>query len=186
MFLSNMLTNAETRSWSTKLKITEMIWIIKKIRHLIEFSRKQLTIIFIDHAIFVEIIKQTSLISFNINKLNFWFMRASQYFSALFINIKIKSKKFHIISNALSKLFSIADNDKFRNLEEDNTFKDLKYDLKTMIIQSISEFKTSFFDTKSKQIHDYFDLFFDQNDTLIEMTKFFFKFLLDAYAKDAQ
>jgi hypothetical protein len=163
-----------------------VVWVVRKIRHLIESSRKQPTIIFTDHAALAGIIKQTSLISFNTDKLNLRLVRASQYLSALPIDIKVKSEKFHIISNALSRLFSIADNDKPRNLEEGGALEDLEYDLNAMIVQSISELKTSSFDTKAKQIHDYLDVFFDQGEILIEMTEFFRKFLLKAYAKDVQ
>jgi hypothetical protein len=51
MFLSKILISIEKRYWSTKLEMTDVIWIVKKVRHLIESSRKSLTIIFIDHFV---------------------------------------------------------------------------------------------------------------------------------------
>jgi len=35
LFLSKLLTDAETQYWSTELKIACLIWIIKKIHHII-------------------------------------------------------------------------------------------------------------------------------------------------------
>jgi hypothetical protein len=186
MFLSKILTNAKIRYWSTELKMIEIVWIIKKIRHLIESSRKQFTIIFIDHFALTEIIKQTSLNTFNIDKLNLKLVRTFQYLSILSIDIKIKLKKFHVISNALSRLFSITNNDQSRNFEKSDAFEDLQYDLDAMIVQSINEFKTSFFDVHSVYISDYLNVYFEQDKFLIEMTNDYRKSLLNVYDSNSQ
>jgi hypothetical protein len=157
MFLSKILTNAESRYWSTELKMIDVVWIIKKIRHLIESSRNQLTIIFTNHSTLTEIIRQTSLSTFNIDKLNLRLVKVSQYLSTLSLDIRIKSEKFHIISNALSRLFSIMNIDQ-SSFDEKDVLEDLQYDLDAMLVQSISEINTFFYDTKFVLIHDYLDI----------------------------
>jgi hypothetical protein len=49
MFLSKIFISTETRSWFTELEITDVIWVIRKVRHLIETFRKQSTVIFTNH-----------------------------------------------------------------------------------------------------------------------------------------
>jgi hypothetical protein len=186
MFLNKILTNAETRYWSAELKMIEVVWVIKKIRHLIELSRKQFIIIFIDHSTLTKIIKQTSLSTFNIDKLNLKLIRVSQYLSTLSIDIKMKSEKFHVISDALSRFFFITDNDKLRNFEENDAFEDLQYDLNVMIIQSINELKTFSFDVRSVYISDYLNVYFEQKECLIEMIDDYRKFLHDVYDSNSQ
>ncbi len=77
MFLSKIFISMKKKYWSTKLKMTNVIWIVKKIRQLIKSLKKSFTIIFIDYSILSKIIKQTSFILFNTNKLNFRLMKAS-------------------------------------------------------------------------------------------------------------
>lgn len=50
-----MLNEVERNYWSTKLKIVDIVWVVKKIRHMIESIRKSLTIIYIDHSIAMSI-----------------------------------------------------------------------------------------------------------------------------------
>ncbi len=184
MFLNKILTFAETRYWFTKLKMIDVVWIIKKVRHLIESSKRSLAIIFTNHSAFAEIIKQTFLISFNTNKLNLRLIRASQYLSTLSIEIRVKSKKFHVISDALSRLFSIMN--KNESQKDDEVLKDMKYDLNAMLIQSISECKISSFDIRSVYISEYLNIWFGQDEILIEMTDEFRKTLRRVYDENSQ
>ena len=75
MFFSKILIDAETRYWPIELKMIEIIWIVKKIRHMIESCRKSSMTIFIDHAVTADLIKQIFLTTFNTNKLNLHFVR---------------------------------------------------------------------------------------------------------------
>ena len=65
-----------------------------------------ITIVYIDHEIALKIVKQTSLIISFIDKLNLRLMRAFDYLQRFNLNIRHKSKKQHIISDVLFKLFS--------------------------------------------------------------------------------
>jgi hypothetical protein len=184
MFLSKILISTEIKYWFTKLKITDVIWVIKKIRLLIETSKKQSAIIFTNHFVLISIIKQIPLNTFNTNKLNLRLVRASQYFFVLSINMKIKFEKFHVISDALSRLFFIMNSDKFR--KNDDVPEDFQYDLDALLVQSINEINTLSFDTKFARIQEYLDIYFEQEECLIEMTNVYRQFLLNSYSANFQ
>ena len=54
-FLNYLLTNIKTQYWLIKLKVTDIVWIIKKIHHMIKTAEKT-TIIYTDHFITVFIV----------------------------------------------------------------------------------------------------------------------------------
>ena len=56
--------------WFIELKIIKIVWIIKRIRHIIKFTKLLSTIIYINYSTIVFIFKQTILITNNTNKLN--------------------------------------------------------------------------------------------------------------------
>jgi hypothetical protein len=58
MFLNRLLISIEKNYWFIELETAELIWIIKKIKHLISFSKKSV-IIQIDNAAIVNICNQT-------------------------------------------------------------------------------------------------------------------------------
>ena len=103
MFLSRLLSSVEIRYWSTKLKLTDLVWILKKIRHLTDFAVKS-TIIYTDHETSLAIVKQTSLSTSSTNKLNLRLVRASNYIQRFDLIIRHKSNKLHLMLNALSRL----------------------------------------------------------------------------------
>ena len=49
MFLSKCFNDIEKNYWFIELKIIDIIWIIKKIRHMIESTEMSLIIIYIDY-----------------------------------------------------------------------------------------------------------------------------------------
>ena len=108
MFLSKRLSLVETKYWLTKLEMTDVIWIIKKMRHFIKSCKKSSMSIFTNHAVIAEIVNQIFLITINTNKLNLRLIRVSQFFFTFFIKIKIKFDKFYVVSNVLSRLKFIA------------------------------------------------------------------------------
>ena len=105
LFFNRFLTSIEIRYWSTKLKIVGLVWMLRKIRHLVEFS-KQFAIIYTDHEASFEIAKQTSLTTFSTDKLNLRLIRISNYIHRFELNIRHKSEKLHIVFDALSRLFT--------------------------------------------------------------------------------
>lgn len=78
LFLSRLLADAETRYWPTELKMAGLAWVIKKARHMVE-AAEQPTIIYTDHSALVSIVRQTSLSTASVEKLNLRLVRASEF-----------------------------------------------------------------------------------------------------------
>ena len=179
MFFNKQLSETEKKYWFTKLKMTDVIWMIKKIRHLIEFCKSSSMIVFIDHSVIVELVSQTFLFTFSTNKFNLRLIRVFQYLSTFFIRIKIKFERFHVISNALSRLKSTVFND------SSSILKDLN-DVDVMFFKSVMQRKTSFWNIKFKRINEMLNIHFDEKIFLIEMDENFFNALKKAYETDDQ
>ena len=103
LFLSRLLNPAEIRYWSIELEIADIVWVLRKVRHLMEASTS-VTMIYIDHDVALRIAKQTSLITTFTNKLNLRLVRVSDYLQRFNLNIRHKSKKQHIVFDVFSRL----------------------------------------------------------------------------------
>lgn len=103
MFLSRLLRPAETRYWPTELELAGIVWVLRKIRHLVE-SSKHPTVIFTDHGAALGIAKQTSLTTSSTDRLNLRLVRASDYIQRFDPIILHKPGKQHIVPDALSRL----------------------------------------------------------------------------------
>ena len=97
LILNRLLNLVEFRYWSTKLKLTDLVWILRKVRHLVKSSKHQ-TIIYTNHDVFIKIIKQISLFISSTDKVNLQLIRASEYIQRFSLTIRHKLKKFHIAS----------------------------------------------------------------------------------------
>jgi hypothetical protein len=144
MFLSRLLTIAERNYWSTELETTSLIWVIKKVRHLIQSSKKSM-IIQIDHVVIVNICKKISRISINsAMRMNLRLIRVFQFLNQ-FSNLKIrhKSSKYHLISDALFCLQSLNK----ENLSDDHVelnelfVEHVIYVYNTILVKLNSEFR---------------------------------------------
>ena len=105
LFLSRLISDAETRYWPTELEIAGLVWVVKKMRHLIEASTHA-TVIYTDHSAAVSIVRQTSLNTSSIEKLNLRLVRASEFLQRFRIDVRYKPGKTNIIPDALSRLTS--------------------------------------------------------------------------------
>ena len=104
LFFNKLLNEAEINYWFIELKVADIVWIVKHIKHMIDSFKQSLTIIYIDHSAAVFIFRQTTLVTFNTNKLNLRLIRASQYLFNFNIVIRHKTDKVNIVSNALFRL----------------------------------------------------------------------------------
>ena len=95
MYLNKMLNSIEHNYWSIELKITEIVWIIKKIRHMIEFNRKSFIIIYIDYFAAISIFRQIILITSFIDKLNLRLICVSQYLFNFNITLSPSGSRIH-------------------------------------------------------------------------------------------
>ena len=112
LFLSRMLNEIEIKYWLIELEMCDLMWIVRRVRHMIE-TTKQTIVIFIDHVVNTFISKQTIMNSNNIDKLNLRLMRIFIYFSQFKIEVKYRSNKEHIIFDALFRLFSKSEQSKW-------------------------------------------------------------------------
>lgn len=103
VFLSRLLTSAETRYWPTELELAGLVWVLRKIRHLVETS-KDPSIFYTDHGAALGIAKQTTLSTSSTDKLNLRLIRASDYIQRFNIILKHKPGKQHVVPDALSRL----------------------------------------------------------------------------------
>ena len=104
-FFNRLLSSIEIRYWFIELKLIDVVWVLKKVRHMIEAYDNFLSIvIYIDHELTLNIVKQITLIINFIDKLNFRFVKISNYLQKFNLNIKHKFDKQHIVSNAFFRL----------------------------------------------------------------------------------
>ena len=184
MFLSKRFSSVETKYWFTELEIIDVIWIIKKMRHFIKSCRKSSMSIFTNHAIIAEIVNQIFLITANTNKFNLRLIRVSQFLFTFFIRIRIKSDKFHIVSNVLSRLKFTA------IIENTSILKDLN-DVKCMIVKNMMimnvVMKKKFsWNVKFHFVHEILNCQFDEKIFFMKMNEKFFSNLKQVYRNNDQ
>ncbi len=145
MFLSRLLISAKKNYWFIELKIIKLIWVIKKIRHFIQFSKKSM-IIQTNHVVIMNICKQIFITSINsVMRMNLRLIRVFQFLSQ-FSNLKIrhKSKKYHLIFDALSRLQSLNKKDLSNDHAELNEFfvdHNVIHAYNTILMKLNSEFR---------------------------------------------
>ena len=105
MFFNRELINAEICYWSIEMKIVALVWIIKKIRHLIE-TTEHFIVVYIDHSVTIAIAQQSNLNTIFVIKLNLRLIRSSKYLQRFKLNIRHIQNKINIILNALSQFAS--------------------------------------------------------------------------------
>lgn len=107
LFLSRLLTSAEKNYWPTELEIAGFVWVLKKIRHMVESSQHP-AMIQTDHSAILDIMKQNSIVSTTSTmRMNVRLVRASQYLRQFNLEVRYKPGKEHIIPDALSRLASV-------------------------------------------------------------------------------
>ena len=144
-FLNKLLNEIEKNYWLIKLKMTKIIWVIKHVRHMIDFIKKSFTIIYIDHFVVVSIFKQITLTIFDTNKLNLRLVRVSQYLFNFNVIIRHKFNKLNVILDALSRLFdklftqvNVNDKTNILNVLYEHSIYLSKHEWRCIIIQKLS------------------------------------------------
>ena len=103
LFLSRLLKDAETRYWPTEMELGGIVWVLSKVRHLVETAPK--TIVYTDHGAALGIAKQTTMTTSSTAKTNLRIVRASEYVQR-FQNLEFRYKPgaLHTVPDALSRL----------------------------------------------------------------------------------
>ena len=121
LFLSKLLSAAESRYWPTELEVAGVVWLIRKTRHLISVGFVK-TVIFTDHSAATFIAKQTSLTTVSIVKPNLRLIRASQYISQFNLDVRYRPGKIHLVPDSISRLLGtieISHTSTLEDLDED-------------------------------------------------------------------
>ena len=142
LFFNRLFISVETRYWSIELKLTDIVWMLKKIKHFIDSFALSI-VIYTNHDSTLEIVKQISFIISSIDKFNLRFVRASNYIQRFNLDIRHKSDKQHIVSDALSRLISFNDNIK-KSFDEN--------ELNALFITTLIEMKKVF---RNRLLKDY-------------------------------
>ena len=107
MFLSRLLTSAEKTYWPTEFEIAGIVWTLRKVRHMVESSKKAVKIQ-TDHSAIIDIMRQNSIVSTTSTmRMNTRLIRASQFLKQFNLNISYKPGKEYIVPDALSRLASL-------------------------------------------------------------------------------
>jgi hypothetical protein len=130
LFLSKILFKTEFRYWSTELKMIELIWIVKKIAHMIKSSKHSI-VIYIDHEIISVITAIIKLITSSTDRLNMKLIRVFMYLSQFRLNIRHRSEKSNVISDALSKLSVKRNNSSHEALNLNQDLEHYQSDIET-------------------------------------------------------
>lgn len=78
MFLSRLLTPTEKHYWAIELEVSCLVWVVRKIRQMIEAAPDDLTpMAYTDHIATINL--ATSLSSASPDRINLRLVRASQY-----------------------------------------------------------------------------------------------------------
>ena len=152
------------------MKITRIVWILKKTRYIIETTLKTI-IIYIDYNVTINIAKQTTLTIIFIDKLNFWFVRAFDYIQCFNLDIKHKLEKQHVMLNVLFKFVNNNTNSLVKNIDEkefDVLFTIFLIEIYSIFKQRIvNKFKSNF----NWQRICYF-LKFNNNENVVKLSFF--------------
>ena len=190
MFFSKILIETKTKYWFIELKMAEIVWIVKKICHMIKSCRKPPMIIFIDHAAIADLIKLIFLTTFNTDKLNLRFVQTFQFLSTLSIKIKIKSKKYYVISDVLFRLKTNLDSKK-------NVLLNKKKSNETVVFENLNDVKRFFAHAKRLKhwslwnvlfhhVNKILNTHFEKKKVLLKMNDEFKKILKKIYEANLQ
>ena len=144
-FFSRLFISVETRYWSIEFEIVDIVWIFKKIKHIIEIvdiSTTDKIVIYTNHDATLNIVNQTSFTTSFTDKFNLRLVRVSNYIQRFDLDIRHKFDKQHIVSNVLFRL--ISDNVNASNHDDD--------EFDALFITSFVEMKSKF---KQRILNDY-------------------------------
>lgn len=105
LFLSQLFNPTETWYWLIELELVGIVWVLRKIRYMIEWS-KHPTLIFTDYGAALEIAKETLASKSSTDKLNLGLIWVFEYLQKFNIEIYHKQSKQYIVPNVFFRLAS--------------------------------------------------------------------------------
>ena len=101
LFLNKTLADTETYYWLNKLEVTDLVWLVWKIYHMLK-SAEKLIVVYTDHSVTLDIVCQFSLTLMTlIDKMNLHLICVSKYLQRFCLNVHHKADKINIVSDAL-------------------------------------------------------------------------------------
>jgi RNase H-like domain found in reverse transcriptase/Reverse transcriptase (RNA-dependent DNA polymerase)/Integrase zinc binding domain len=145
IFLSRTLSPAESKYWPTELEISGLVWVVRKIRHLVEAAPLELPPIFYtDHSSSADLATQTSLKSVSVERLNLRLVRASQYLQQFRIKVYHRPGKTNAVADALSRLLTGRHDDDSAPKFDLDTLYDNVAVYHTSLVELAPDFKGQF------------------------------------------
>ena len=183
LFLNKALVNTETHYWSTELEITDLIWLVQKICHMLK-SAEKLTIVYTDHSVTLSMVCQFSLTSTTfINKMNLQLVHISEYLQRFCLNIQHKAGKINIVSDTLSWLASTSTSDSLNQSLDSLTVDTLMVEIWSWLADWTAQLrlkKDTFKDTLLTECASVYSA------TLVELNEAFWIRLLEVYNTESQ
>ena len=108
LFLSWLTTNVEKKYGATESEVAAVVWVVRKIRKIIQ-SNRQPTNILTDYAATKGIVKHTSLNTIDLAKANLKLANAANWLSQFELNIFHVPRELNIVLNALLYLLTLKE-----------------------------------------------------------------------------
>ncbi|KAJ5090186.1 hypothetical protein N7532_008870 [Penicillium argentinense] len=105
LFLSRDLSAAERNYWPTELEVACLVWVLRKIRHMVQAAPPHLpVVIYTDHSSTTPIAQSSPLRSVASDRLNLRLVRASQYIQQYRLRVFHRPGATNQVVDALSRL----------------------------------------------------------------------------------
>jgi hypothetical protein len=140
IFLSRLLNAAEQRYWPIELEIAGIVWVLRKVRHLVE-SSKAIVRVYTDYGAALGISKQSTLETTSTKCSNLRLIRASEYIQRFDISIRYKPGKTNVVPNALSRLKSATKVEEDAELDFESGYISIAYNFIATMAEMSPEFK---------------------------------------------
>ena len=183
LFLSKALANTETHYWLTELEVTDLVWLVRKICHMLKLAEKS-TIVYTDYFTTLDIVCQFSLTSItSIDKMNLQLVCISKYLQRFCLDVQHKAGKINIVSDTLFWLASTSMSALLNQSLDSLTVDTLIIDIWTQLADWTAQLKSLKDVFKDSLLTEYASVY---STILVKMNEAFWIRLLKAYNTEPQ
>ncbi|CAI6082148.1 unnamed protein product [Clonostachys chloroleuca] len=123
-FWSKLLSQAERNYWPTELEVAALVWVATKNMSIFHGAKNRI-IVLTDHSAMAPIVRQKSMKTTDVLKMNHRLQSASIFLSQFDIDVYHIPGKLNVVPDALSRLPRTDDEEQMRLVENDNTLEDI-------------------------------------------------------------
>ena len=183
LFLSKTLANTETQYWLTELEVTDLIWLVQKIHHMLK-SAERLTIVYTDHSVTLSIVHQFSLtLTIFIDKMNLQLVCVNKYLQRFHLNIQHKVGKINIVSDTLFWLANTSTSDSLNQSLDSLTVNTFMMNIQSQLAEWADQLRSMKDIFKNSLLTEYISVY---STILVEMNEAFWIRLLKTYNTESQ